>query len=171
MLGRLTARIAHRALGPLNRALPAGVYRSNAVGTALRSISVSTSHSAWWKRAPDVVSSAADVSSGGVDLAAPALSETVEAIVPHLNTFGESFGAFTGGLAHLLEGVHVHTGLPWWASIVVTAVGARTLLLPFTLAGLRNQTIMRWLQPAMTRVRFGNVSQEASRTHTRTGQY
>jgi YidC/Oxa1 family membrane protein insertase len=53
-------------------------------------------------------------------------------------------------LAHaILNGVHVVSGLPWWASIVVSTICIRTLLLPVAISTFRATGAMRKCQPAM----------------------
>lgn len=48
--------------------------------------------------------------------------------------------------------IHDITGLPWWATIVLTVVSVRTVLFPITLKQIRASTIMKQIGPEMTDV-------------------
>jgi YidC/Oxa1 family membrane protein insertase len=51
--------------------------------------------------------------------------------------------------ASLLEWIHVHNQLPWWAAITLTAVVFRVTLLPFALRVARNMSILPHIQPRL----------------------
>lgn len=53
-----------------------------------------------------------------------------------------------GALMSLLEVVHTHTGLPWWASLAVTTAALRTVLtFPLMAYSMNNVAKVQRLQP------------------------
>lgn len=63
-----------------------------------------------------------------------------------LKTLGLDYGWGTTSLMQTcLESVYVHTGLPWWASICLVAVGARVVLFKPTLDAAENTQKMQEL--------------------------
>ncbi|KAI9098275.1 60Kd inner membrane protein-domain-containing protein [Phlyctochytrium arcticum] len=68
-----------------------------------------------------------------------AIEPTLKAIehIGDLKTLGLSNWTPAGLAQSLLEAVYVTTGLPWWATIMVTTVLIRTALLPLTLKAQR----------------------------------
>ena len=63
-----------------------------------------------------------------------------------LKTLGLDYGWGTTSLMQTcLESIYVHTGLPWWASICLVAVGARVVLFKPTLDAAENTQKMQEL--------------------------
>jgi len=61
-----------------------------------------------------------------------------------------------GAAQSLLELVHTHTGLPWWASLALTTAALRTVLtLPLMAYSMNNKAKLERLQPEMV-----NISKE-----------
>ncbi|GBG75751.1 hypothetical protein CBR_g20997 [Chara braunii] len=56
------------------------------------------------------------------------------------------------GLQHLLESVHVHSGLPWWASIALTTLAIRTLLVPVSVFQMRATARLSIIRPQLERI-------------------
>lgn len=54
-----------------------------------------------------------------------------------------------GWLQNLLEAVHVYVGLPWWGSIVVSAVIVRLLLIPLLLGSQVNAQQLLAIRPKL----------------------
>lgn len=54
--------------------------------------------------------------------------------------------------AQLFEAAHTATGLPWWASIPITALGVRTALLPFSIKARGASTNLLLLNAAFAQV-------------------
>ena len=48
-----------------------------------------------------------------------------------------------------IEGLHLTTGLPYWATIVVTTIGLRSLMLPLAFRTMRNSARMAVLKPEL----------------------
>ncbi|CAH0518083.1 unnamed protein product [Peronospora belbahrii] len=52
-----------------------------------------------------------------------------------------------------LDVIHATTGLPWWATIIVTTVAVRTVFFPITVVSMRNAAKMKLFQPDMEKLR------------------
>lgn len=84
------------------------------------------------------VSNLADVTGTPVNLTGSDLLDIPEQI-GFLKTLGLEFGwGPTSLMQTVLESVYVYTGLPWWASIAMVAVGLRVALLKPTLDASEN---------------------------------
>ncbi|KAG0331503.1 Mitochondrial inner membrane protein oxa1l [Podila horticola] len=57
-----------------------------------------------------------------------------------------------GALETVLEAVHISTGLPWWATIAVTTVTIRTLLVPFIVKLQGNTARLHNVKPQLERL-------------------
>ncbi|KAG0032093.1 Mitochondrial inner membrane protein oxa1l [Podila clonocystis] len=57
-----------------------------------------------------------------------------------------------GALETILEAVHISTGLPWWATIAVTTVTIRTLLVPFIVKLQGNTARLHNVKPQLERL-------------------
>ncbi|KAK9449058.1 60Kd inner membrane protein-domain-containing protein [Limtongia smithiae] len=51
--------------------------------------------------------------------------------------------------AHMLEYVHVYTGLPWWSTIIVAAIGSRLIVLPLMLKSFEMNLRLKAIRPAL----------------------
>lgn len=58
----------------------------------------------------------------------------------------------TAFLQLLIESVHVHAGLPWWAAISVTTIGIRILCLPVIVYQLRSAAKLSLMRPEMEKI-------------------
>ena len=62
----------------------------------------------------------------------------------------------------LLEGVYVYSGLPWWASIVITAVVVRTCMFPLYVnaadVGARMAIVRPHIKPIQDRVQAARIA-------------
>ncbi|RMX63521.1 hypothetical protein KXD40_005664 [Peronospora effusa] len=52
-----------------------------------------------------------------------------------------------------LDMIHSTTGLPWWATIIVTTVAVRTVFFPVTVLVMRHSAKMKLFQPDMEKLR------------------
>ena len=52
-----------------------------------------------------------------------------------------------GLMESLLDGIHSFTGLPWWMTIVLTAIGLRTAMIPLTVYGRKKARKLREINP------------------------
>ncbi|KAK9247627.1 60Kd inner membrane protein-domain-containing protein [Lipomyces tetrasporus] len=82
-----------------------------------------------------------------------AVNQAAESLTSHQLGYLESIGLAqtwiwpTDVAAHILELTHVYTGLPWWAVIVIVAVGSRLMFLPLSLKGHVMNMKMKTIQP------------------------
>jgi len=54
--------------------------------------------------------------------------------------------------------IHEHSGLPWWAALIIAAVGFRTLVVPFSLIRMRaTASLVRFMPYIMTQLRLGGL--------------
>jgi YidC/Oxa1 family membrane protein insertase len=88
-----------------------------------------------------------------LDAAPEAVTSAVAEHVPTLAELGLGKGIFVGTAQKLLVGVHEFApSLPWWATIVVTVVGVRTLLVPVVVRGLRLTANMAIANPQLKEI-------------------
>lgn len=88
---------------------------------------------------------------GNADVATTLATSKAEAISEVSAVIGDCSYP-TAFLQLFLENVHVYTGLPWWASIVVTTVGIRLLCAPVILYQLRSAAKLSLMRPEMERI-------------------
>ncbi|CAL8465063.1 g4598 [Coccomyxa elongata] len=64
----------------------------------------------------------------------------------------ESLWPTTKAFVNLIDGVHTYTGLPWWATLSLTAVGVRAALLPISVQQMRASAALwsTWRQAQQT---------------------
>ncbi len=55
-------------------------------------------------------------------------------------------------IQHVLEYVHVYSGLPWWATIAVTTIGIRVLLFPLYVKASDNMARMNIIKPEIEKL-------------------
>ncbi|PVH14906.1 uncharacterized protein CXQ87_005182 [Candidozyma duobushaemuli] len=71
----------------------------------------------------------------------------------YLNSIGMAQGwGVTAWMETLLENVHVYTGLPWWGTIVTTALLIRTVLFPLYVKAAVNNARLAAIQPEMSKI-------------------
>lgn len=70
----------------------------------------------------------------------------------------------SGWIESLLQSVHLHTGLPWWSTIVVTTLGLRLLFAPTNVYSQRQAVLLRLkqteMQPLMKRYQSTDCPEE-----------
>ncbi|KAH6850555.1 60Kd inner membrane protein-domain-containing protein [Chaetomium sp. MPI-CAGE-AT-0009] len=153
-LPKTSTRIVSRQFGTAlrnNGAAPYGASMARRIGSPLaftlasqrltashrQSRNASTQSTIPPTAAPDV-SSLADVTGTPVSLTGSDLLDIPEQI-GFLKTLGLDFGwGPTSLMQTVLESIYVYTGLPWWASIAMVAVGIRLALLKPTLDASEN---------------------------------
>ncbi|KAL4541174.1 hypothetical protein Ndes2526B_g05717 [Nannochloris sp. 'desiccata'] len=64
-----------------------------------------------------------------------------------LDLASEGCWAPTRGLQYVIEKVHETTGLPWWASIMLTTIGIRTATFPIMLMQIKNTYALSQAKP------------------------
>lgn len=97
---------------------------------------------------PNVIPS--DISSSTSSIVDSLLSEPV---AHQMGDFAaQGFGGYwpTGMIQTALEFLHVQTGLPWWASIIVVTAVVRTAVLPLNLRLMGNASRLARVQPQFT---------------------
>jgi membrane protein insertase Oxa1/YidC/SpoIIIJ len=73
--------------------------------------------------------------------------------VPTLAELGLGKGIFVGTVQKLMVGVHnLVPILPWWATIAVTVITVRTLLLPIVVRAIRASTYMAIASPGLKKI-------------------
>lgn len=61
---------------------------------------------------------------------------------------GDGWGP-TSWICHLLEHVHVHSGLPWWLTIVLSTVAVRAVMFPLYVKSSANMAKMSRVKPQL----------------------
>jgi len=99
------------------------------------------------------------VMEGGVSGAGSHIAESLVTAAsslgePTFASLGLAHGYPSGMMQAILEVVHVHGGLSWWATIAATTVAMRLLLFPLVIKTRRNQVKMNHIQPEMERLQM-----------------
>ena len=99
--------------------------------------------------ANEIVQAAADVTVGGGAAAAESLPsvELVAEAIPYFRPYSPATI-----MCNTLEAVHTTTGLPWWATVAVCTLTARTCLLPVIVYTMKNGAKMALMKPEMDAV-------------------
>ncbi|CAH0488411.1 unnamed protein product [Peronospora farinosa] len=92
------------------------------------------------------------------DRSVAAPSEVVEKVLDTANSVDYASVADLGyGFSDIairsLDVIHSTTGLPWWATIIVTTVAVRTVFFPVTVLVMRHSAKMKLFQPDMEKLR------------------
>lgn len=64
-----------------------------------------------------------------------------------------SLGPVLGSIQAGIEAIHTSTGLPWWATIVLTTVAVRTSMLPFSFIQARHAERLMKARPELATLR------------------
>ena len=126
--------------------------------------------------AADIFSAASDgaATAGGASLDnAASASYTPESIVEvaavaeraALDLASEGCWAPTRGLQYIIEKVHETTGLPWWASIMLTTVGIRSATFPIMLMQIKNTYALSQAKPEVEAL-VEHLKEEQARGNT-----
>ncbi|CAI5733232.1 unnamed protein product [Peronospora destructor] len=92
------------------------------------------------------------------DRSVAAPSEMAEKVLDTANSVDYASAADLGyGFSDIairsLDLIHTTTGLPWWATIIVTTVAVRTVFFPVTVILMRHTAKMKLFQPDMEKLR------------------
>jgi len=99
---------------------------------------------------------AAGQAAGQISDAAQAAVQQVAAVSPDQIGYFQSVGLAQswmwpeGIFQHIMEYVHVYSGLPWWATIFAVTMGTRALMLPLYLSSSDASARMARVKPELT---------------------
>lgn len=77
------------------------------------------------------------------------LSESISETRRTLQEYGLGGSTPSGWVQSLLEWVHLTTGLPWYATIGITVIAVRMMLLPVMVGGISNNARLARIQPQL----------------------
>ncbi|EEB08239.1 inner membrane translocase Oxa101 [Schizosaccharomyces japonicus yFS275] len=85
------------------------------------------------------------------------LQSTAPTNLVHSNLAADIIASNSTGISHsywpyafiqnAVNGIHCISGAPWWASIILTTIGIRSLMLPLTLRSMKNARALSHIQP------------------------
>jgi len=84
----------------------------------------------------------------------PSLQYIVE---PTFSSLGLAHAWPSGWAQAIMEVIHVHGGLPWWATIATTTVAIRFLLFPMVIKARRNAVKLNHITPEMQRLQVKSM--------------
>ncbi|KAF2721069.1 hypothetical protein K431DRAFT_312773 [Polychaeton citri CBS 116435] len=128
---------------------PASEPATSAIPNASSTVSTSTT--------PEQLPTLDSISLDELGLTAEAAKALPEHI-GYLKEIGIEYGyGPTSAMQYLLEHLHIYTGLPWWATIVLFAVSVRTIMLPMYIksadAQARASALASVTQPLMRKMK------------------